>query len=86
MMSQLPHSFRATAQSVTGFAWMFTHAIGVFIGGFLWDMGNLLLPFMIATVLYVASTVFYFLFFYPIDDAEHKPSFFWPILRQITRK
>jgi MFS family permease len=86
MMSQLPHSFRATAQSVTGFAWMFTHAIGVFIGGFLWDMGNLLLPFMIATVLYVASTAFYFLFFYPIDDAEHKPSFFWPILRQITRK
>jgi MFS family permease len=86
MMSQLPHSFRATAQSVTGFAWMFTHAIGVLLGGFIWDMGNLVIPFYIATVLYMCSTVFYFIFFYPIDDAEHKPTFIWPILRFITRK
>lgn len=75
MMSQLPHSFRATAQSYTGFAWMLTHAVGVLIGGFLWDMGDLVLPFYIATVLYIFSTAAYFLFFYKLDDAEHKPMF-----------
>jgi MFS family permease len=86
MMSELPHSLRATAQSYTGFAWMLTHAIGVLIGGFIWDTGNLVLPFYIATILYLFSTMAYFLFFYKLDDAEHKPMFFWPILKQLMKK
>ncbi|MDO9538347.1 MAG: MFS transporter [Thermoplasmata archaeon] len=86
MMSQLPHSLRATAQSATGFAWMFTHAIGVFIGGFIWDMGDLKLPFYIATVLYIFSTLTYFIFFYKMDDADHKPIFVWPMVKQLFRR
>ena len=86
MMSHLPHSLRATAQSVNGFAWMFTHAFGVLIGGFIWDTGNLTLAFYIATVLYILSAATYFGFFYRIDDAEHRPAFFWPIIRQFIRK
>ena len=86
MMSQLPHSLRATAQSYTGFAWMLTHAVGVFIGGFIWDTGDLILPFLISTVLYIISTVSYVVFFYGLDDAEHKPMFFWPLLRQMIKK
>jgi len=86
MMSKLPHSLRATAQSYTGFAWMLTHALGVFIGGFLWDTGDLIMPFYIATTLYVISISTYFLFFYKMDDAEHKPMFFWPYLKQLIRK
>jgi MFS family permease len=86
MMSELPHSLRATAQSYTGFAWMLTHAIGVLIGGFIWDTGNLVLPFYIATVLYLLSAMAYFLFFYKLDDAEHKPMFIWPILKQLLKK
>jgi predicted MFS family arabinose efflux permease len=86
MMTQLPHSLRATAQSYTGFAWMLTHAAGVLIGGFLWDTGDLVFPFYIATILYILSTAAYFLFFYRLDDAEHKPMFFWPLLKQLIRK
>lgn len=86
MMSQLPHSLRATAQSYTGFAWMLTHAVGVFIGGFIWDTGDLILPFLISTVLYIFSTAAYFIFFYKLDDAEHKPIFFWPLLKHLIRK
>jgi predicted MFS family arabinose efflux permease len=86
MMSQLPHSHRATAQSVTGFAWMVTHAAGVFIGGFLWDMGDLVLPFYIATALYIASATLYAAFFLKLDDAEHRPVFIWPGLRHLIRK
>ena len=86
MMSQLPHSLRATAQSYTGFAWMITHAAGVFIGGFIWDAGDLLLPFLISTTLYIISTAAYIIFFMKQDDADHRPSFFWPLLRHLIRK
>ncbi|MBU4033098.1 MAG: MFS transporter [Candidatus Thermoplasmatota archaeon] len=86
MMSHLPHSLRATAQSANGFAWMFTHAIGVFIGGFIWDTGDFNLAFYIAIILYILATVFYFGFFYRMDDAKHKNTFFWPILRHFVRK
>lgn len=86
MMSQLPHSHRATAQSYTAFAWMITHAAGVFIGGFLWDTGDLEMPFYIATALYVVSVMSYIVFFYKLDDAEHKPAFFWPLLKHLVRK
>ncbi len=86
MMSQLPHSLRATAQSYTGFAWMLTHAAGVFIGGFIWDTGDLLLPFLISTTLYIISTASYILFFYKMDDAAHRPSFIWPLLKHFIRK
>jgi MFS family permease len=87
MMSQVPQSYRATAQSVNSFAWMSAHAVGYFIGGFLWGAGStLMLPFYITTVLYVAATVFYIAFFFKMDDKKHEKLLSWPKLPHLQRR
>jgi hypothetical protein len=79
MMGQITRQLRATAQSAIALSWMLPHAVGVFIGGFIWDMDpSLRLPFYISTVLYVISTVLYIAFFYNIDDKKHASLTFRP--------
>jgi len=86
MMCKMPVSARATANSSVQFAWMTTHAVGVFIGGFLWDTGDLVFPFYISTSLYIASAILYFGFFHNSDDGEGKTGQFWPALRHLVRR
>ncbi len=79
MMSSMSSSVRATAQSSTAFAWMVTHAAGMFIGGFLWVEGSdLALPFYLSTGLYALSTVLYVIFFIGKDDKKHGQLVFRP--------
>ena len=86
MMSKIKAHARATANSSTQFAWMVTHAIGVFIGGFLWDTGDLVFPFYISTSLYIVSALLYFGFFVGMDDGEKGPGIAWPWFRHIFRR
>lgn len=83
-MCKVPREIRATSISTTSFSWMVTHAAGVFIGGFIWDMDETLrLPFYIAFVLYVIAVILYAIFFFRMDDKEHAPLDFLP--RQLRR-
>jgi len=86
MMGKMPAHARATANSSTQFAWMVTHAFGVFIGGFLWEMGDLKLPFYISTSLYIISAILYFGFFVGMDDGKKGPGLIWPWFRSRFRK
>jgi len=82
MMCRIPSHARATANSSVQFAWMMPHAIGVFIGGFLWATGDLVLPFLIAFVFYVISVLLYAALFYKMDDKKHKDLPNFPALQR----
>ena len=86
MMEKTPVSARATANSTVQFSWMITHAIGVFIGGFLWDTGDLVFPFYISTSLYIISAILYFSFFVRMDDGEKRVTMTWPVFRHLFRR
>ncbi len=86
MMGKIPGTARATANSSVQFSWILTHAVGVFIGGFLWEMDDLKLPFYIATSLYIISTILYFSFFVRTDDGEKETSMTWPWFRHLFRR
>lgn len=84
-MCKVPREIRATSISTSSFSWMATHAVGVFIGGFIWDMDETMrLPFYLAFVLYVISSILYLVFFIRTDDKEHAPLVFWS--RQLRRQ
>ncbi len=78
MQSKMPDNCRSTAQSALAFAWMVTHAVGIYIGGFIWDAVYVYetlpmrYPFYIATLLYTISTILFLAFFLKMDDKEHK--------------
>ena len=82
MMCRIPSYARATANSTVQFSWLMPHAIGVFIGGFLWDMGDLVLPFLIAFVFYVISVLLYAGLFYKMDDKKHKDLPHFPAMQR----
>ena len=86
MMEKMPVSARATANSATQFSWMSTHAVGVFIGGYLWDTGDLVFPFYVSTLLYIISAILYFSFFVRMDDSEKGAELKWPWPRHTSRK
>ncbi len=87
MHSKVPHSFRATAQSSMAFAWMVTHAVGVFIGGFLWIEGsNYAFPFYLGSIFYIISIFMYIAFFFKMDDKKHKRFFRRPLLQNIYNR
>ena len=86
MMGKMPVTARATANSSVQFSWILTHAVGVFIGGFLWEMGDLKLPFYISTSLYIVSAILYFSFFVKMDDGEKQLSMTWPWFRHLFRR
>ena len=72
MMCRIPSCARATANSTVQFAWMMPHAVGLIIGGFMWDTGDMVSPFLIAFVFYVISVLLYAGLFYRMDDKKHK--------------
>lgn len=86
MMEKMPASTRATANSSVQFAWLSTHAIGLLIGGYLWNTGDLVLPFYISTTLYIVSAILYFSFFVKMDDGEKRLTMTWPVFRHLFRR
>ncbi|MCK5037920.1 MAG: MFS transporter [Thermoplasmata archaeon] len=79
MQSMMPDNCRSTAQSALAFSWMVTHAVGIYIGGFVWDSVYVYetlpmrYPFYVATILYIIATVIFAILFYGMDDKKHKP-------------
>ncbi len=79
MQSMMPDNCRSTAQSTLAFSWMVTHAVGIYIGGFVWDevylYGTMPMryPFYVATFLYIIATLIFLVLFYNMDDRKHKP-------------
>ena len=68
-MSTIPEEDRGVADAIAMVSWLFFNSIGAFIGGYLLEI-SLDIPFYIASVLYAASVISYYLFFRKLDDTR----------------
>lgn len=87
MQSRVPEHCRALASSTTQFSWMVPHALGLLMGGWIWEVDtSLTWAFYIAFVLYSISTLLYFVFFYKLDDKKHGGIHWRPFIRNLYNR
>jgi predicted MFS family arabinose efflux permease len=74
MMERVGESDRALVNSWSMVAWSLSWAITAALGGFMIERAGYVMPLLIASVLYVASSVLYFLYFRRCEVYAGQPS------------